>query len=185
MRLSLDQIRMPLGTFIYQFPTLLKILTLTVFYIELIAPILIALPLLPNKVRLFGMLCYLCVFVGIASTLYVGLFYIIGIISLIGLLPCSFMDWFESRFYKNKTLYISDSVSNLKSNMIISMTHTFKNYFLIAVMAFCLMMNLGSVKKFPFYLDPAIVAYGKSIATRTKLGNVFAFYFKGRWLVCL
>lgn len=176
--LSLDQIRMPLGTFIYQFPTLLKILTLTVFYIELIAPILIALPLLPNKVRLFGMLCYLIVFVGIASTIYVGLFYIIGIISLIGLLPSSIMDWFESRFYKNKTLYIPSSVSKLKSNMIISMTHTFKNYFLIAVMAFCLMMNLGSVKKFPFYLDPTIVAYGKILRLEQNWGMFSPFILK-------
>ncbi|MBK6983798.1 MAG: hypothetical protein IPH32_03100 [Bacteroidetes bacterium] len=36
--LSLDQIRMPGGNLLYQFPLLMKILTYVVFYIELLAP---------------------------------------------------------------------------------------------------------------------------------------------------
>lgn len=176
--LSLDQIRLPFGTFIYQFPVLLKILTLMVFYIELLAPILIALPLLPKKVRLFGIICYLFVFIGIASTLYVGLFYIIGITSLIGLLPSSIIDWFESHFYKNKTEYIASSNENKAPYALLKIGTVIKNYFLIAVIFFCLMMNLGSVKKFPFYLNPEIVAYGKVLRLEQNWGMFSPFILK-------
>lgn len=176
--LSLDQIRLPLGTFIYQFPTLLKIFTITVFYIELLAPILIVLPFVPNKVRLFGIICYLCVFIGIASSLYVGLFYIIGIVSLIGLLPSSVIDRFEKRFYKNHTEYISILSEDDNTSFAYQILTTLKNTFVLTIAFFCLMMNLGSVKKFPYALDPTVVAYGKVLRLEQNWGMFSPYILK-------
>jgi len=172
--LSLDQIRMPGGTLLYQFPMLMKILTYVVFYIELLAPFLLILPFVPSKIRLIGIISYVCLFIGIASTVYVGLFYIIGITSLIGLLPSSIIDWFEKRFYKSTTKYEeTEHVQN--TSFIIAFIQISRNYFVIFVAVFCLMMNLGSVKKFPYALDPAIVHYGKALRLEQNWG-MFAPY---------
>ena len=172
--LSLDQIRMPGGTLLYQFPMLMKILTYVVFYIELLAPFLLILPFVPSKIRLIGIVCYVALFLGIASTVYVGLFYIIGATSLIGLLPSSVMDWFEQRFYKNKTQY--EEVEHItNTTFIIAFIQISRNYFVIFVAIFCLMMNLGSVKKFPYVLDPTIVHYGKALRLEQNWG-MFAPY---------
>ncbi|MBI3520585.1 MAG: lipase maturation factor family protein [Bacteroidetes bacterium] len=168
--LSLDQIRMPLGTFLYQFPGLLKALTFITFYIELLAPLLILCPFVSKKIRLFGIICICCLFIGIAFTLYVGLFYIISIVSLIGLLPSSVMDWFENHCYKNNTEINTANNDEYKSSSVNHFFYLLKNYALIAVIIFCLMMNLGSVKAFPYGLDPTIVSYGKILRLEQNWG---------------
>ncbi len=168
--LSLDQIRLPLGTFIYQFPLLLKILTHIVLYIEFIAPVLIILPFVSHKIRLIGILCYVILFIGIAGTLYVGLFYIIGIVSIIGLLPSSIMNYFEKHFYKSKTIIkpIND-ITNSKSIIFLILNH-FKNYIILFIICFCLMMNLGSIPKFPYALNDYIINYGKALRLEQNWG---------------
>lgn len=172
--LSLDQIRMPGGSVLYQFPVIMKLLTYVVFYIELLAPILLILPFVPSKIRLIGIISYLCLFIGIASTVYVGLFYIIGITSLIGLLPSSVIDWFEKRFYKSNTQY-EETEYTPNTSFIVAVIQISKNYFVIFVAIFCLMMNLGSVKKFPYALDSDIVYYGKALRLEQNWG-MFAPY---------
>lgn len=168
--LSLDQLRMPFGSFIYHFPNLLTVLTHSVFYIELLAPILIIMPFVSNKIRLMGIISIVFLFIGIALTLYVGLFYIIGIVSLIGLLPSSVMNWFESHLYKNKTEFDFSQMQEANSSILVNILFTVKNYFIIIIISFCLMMNLGSVKKFPYALDPEIVSYGKVLRLEQNWG---------------
>lgn len=175
--LSLDQIRMPGGSLLYQFPMLMKALTYVVFYIELLAPILLILPFVTSKVRLAGIISYVCLFIGIASTVYVGLFYIIGITSLIGLLPSSIIDWFEKRFYKSTTQYEeTEQIPN--TSFIVAVIQISRNYFIVFVAIFCLMMNLGSVKKFPYALDPVIVDYGKAFRLEQNWGMFAPFILK-------
>lgn len=175
--LSLDQIRMPFGTFIYQFPILLKALTFIVFYIELLAPILLILPFVNYKVRLVGLIAYTCLFIGIASSLYVGLFYIIGLTSLIGVLPSSIMDKFEKHFYKNKTIY-NGYEQDCKLTSLATVLYAAKNYLIIAIASFCLLMNLGSVKKFPYALNPEIVYYGKILRLEQNWGMFSPYILK-------
>ncbi len=176
--LSLDQIRLPLGTFIYQFPGLLKVLTFIVFYIELLAPILIILPFVSKKVRIIGIICYICLFIGIANTLYVGLFYIIGLVSLIGMFPSNWMDWFESKLYKNKTEIKLPELENKKTFFIYNSFLFVKNYFIAGVILFCLMINLGSVRGFPYVLDQTLVNYGQVLRLEQNWGMFSPFILK-------
>lgn len=174
--LSLDQIRLPLGTFIYQFPSLLKVLTFIVFYIELLAPIFIILPFVSKKIRIIGIISYICLFIGIASTLYIGLFYIIGIVSIIGFFSSSWMDWFEFKLYKNNTeviLHNEDEPSLFYKSLIV-----IKNYFIASIILFCLMMNLGSVREFPYTLDSKIVNYGKVFRLEQNWGMFSPYILK-------
>ena len=176
--LSLDQIRLPLGTFIYQFPGLLKALTFIVFYIELLAPILIILPFVSNKIRIFGLICCIALFIGIAVTLYVGLFYIIGIVSLIGLFPSSWMDWFEKKLYKNKTEIKLLESENTDPSFVCKSFLFIKNYFIAAIILFCLMLNLGSVKEFPYTLNSDIANFGKVFRLEQNWGMFSPYILK-------
>lgn len=157
--LSLDQIRLPLGTVLYQFPLLMKVLTHLVWYIELLAPLLIILPLKSTKIRLVGIISIVILFIGIASTLFVGLFYIIGIVSLIGMLPGNIIDAFEKRLYKNRVVYVNN-IEQQNQLMRYRVTSFITNNFLILVMVYCLMLNLSNVKKFPFTLEDSVLTFG-------------------------
>ncbi len=95
--LSLDQILMPLGKLIYPYPELLRFLTLTTWYTELILPFLLLIPFFNAYFRLLVVSVLLMFHVGISLTLFVGLFYLINIASIAGLLPPQAMDWAEKR----------------------------------------------------------------------------------------
>ncbi|WP_242929525.1 HTTM domain-containing protein [Pontibacter vulgaris] len=96
--LSLDQILMPGGKLIYPYPELLRFLTLTTFYTELLLPFLLLIPFYNSVFRLVVAGVLLGFHIGISLTLFVGLFYLINIASIVGLLPPAAMDWAERRF---------------------------------------------------------------------------------------
>jgi hypothetical protein len=176
--LSLDQIKLPLGSFIYQFPMLMSILTHVVFYIELLAPILILLPFVSIKVRLIGLISIALLHIGIAFTLYVGLFYCIGLVTLIGLIPTKNMDWIEKKLWKNKTRFIEYETRTTNPSIIYEIVYTTKNWFIGLVIAYCLMVNLGNVKWFPFILDTKIVSLGKALRLEQNWGMFSPFILK-------
>jgi hypothetical protein len=90
--LSLDQIRLPIGDVLYQFPGVMKILTHFVYYLELFIPFLILFPTPKQWPRIVAFLMLVVLHIGIGLTLYIGLFYIINIITAIGFLPASVFD---------------------------------------------------------------------------------------------
>jgi len=114
---------------------------------------------------------------GIANTLYVGLFYIIGIVSVIGMLPSSLMDWFEKKMYKNPTKYIEVETEKNPDTLILQISKYIINGFTIFIFSFCLIMNLGSVKSFPYGLEPKIINFGKDFKIRAKIGECFRQVF--------
>ncbi len=166
--LSIDQIRLPFGTLLYQFPNLLTWLTHTVYYIELLAPLLIICPFVPIKARLIGIISIALLHVGFYLSLYVGLFYIIGIVSLIGILPSSCIDWFERKLYKNKVEVISNSETT-QSNWY-DFVLMVKTWFIVFVIVYCLLMNLGNVKAFPYVMESYLAKYGTMLRLEQNWG---------------
>ncbi|RYZ20865.1 MAG: hypothetical protein EOP49_47350, partial [Sphingobacteriales bacterium] len=84
---SLDQIALPLGKLLYPHYELLRVLTFITWWAELLLPILLLLPTksyLPRLVFIVGMAL---LHLGISASLYVGLFFVIGWVTLLGLLP--------------------------------------------------------------------------------------------------
>lgn len=96
--LSLDQIRLPLGDVLYNYPELMKALTHAVYYMELFIPFLILLPFRNQAPRVLAFVLLVCLHIGIGLTLYIGLFYLINIVTAIGFLPASFFDKFKIPF---------------------------------------------------------------------------------------
>jgi hypothetical protein len=174
--LSLDQIRLPFGTFLYQFPNLLKVLTLIVYYIELIAPLLFLLPF-PKNIRLFGVICIALLHLGISINIYVGLFFIIGLVTLVGLLPSVVMDWLELKFIKPRAIKIIET-NHQKPNFIFEFIFSLKTIFLSFVLFYCLMLNLGALKSFPYNLNISLIKFGNMFRLEQNWGMFSPYILK-------
>ncbi len=164
--LSLDQLKLPLGSLIYKFPNLMMVLTQVVYYIELVAPLLIMLPV--KKLRVAGLLSVALLHLGIAFTLYVGLFYIIGLVTLIGLIPAQYVEIFERKFIKPKPLILEESP--VLNGFIFESFYTLKNVLVALIFFYCLMLNLGNVKRFPYVLNSTLLKFGTALRLEQSWG---------------
>ncbi|KAA3440224.1 HTTM domain-containing protein [Rufibacter hautae] len=90
--LSLDQILMPGGRILYQFPELMKFLTHATYFLELWLPFILLIPWRTTWFRMLFIGAIIGLHIGISLSLFVGLFYLISISAVIGLLPTPVMD---------------------------------------------------------------------------------------------
>jgi len=91
--LSIDHFSFLLGPYIYKFPQLMKGLTFSIIWIELLGPLLLLIPYRNSLFRyiLIGLIASLQI--GLALTMKIGLFPWISMASLLILLPPSFWDF--------------------------------------------------------------------------------------------
>lgn len=167
--LSLDQLRLPLGTVLYQYPGLMKALTHVVFYLELVAPILLVIPIVNYRIRLTGLIAIALLHIGIAGTLYVGLFYIIGLVTLIGMLPSHWIDRLDARFGIAHRLHPPEETKSGPAFMR-ETAGALVNGLAVLIIFYCLLLNLGNVKKFPYVLDPSLVKFGNTLRLEQSWG---------------
>jgi len=113
--LSLDQMVLPLGKLIYPYPVLLKYITLSVYYIELLAPLLFFIPIYTSFFRMIGALIIIGFHLGISLTLFVGLFFLIGIVTTFGLFPTPVMNWIDKKTYRIKSSITENILPPLNS----------------------------------------------------------------------
>ena len=90
---SLDQVLLPGGKLLYPYPELLRVLTFGTYFTELLLPFALFLPVGVARWRLLVVGVLLGFHLGISLTLYVGLFFLINIASVLGLLPPVALDW--------------------------------------------------------------------------------------------
>ena len=143
--LSLEQIRLPLGDLLYQFPVLMKLITWFVFYTELAIPILILWPSKKGNLRWIAFVLLIILHSGIGLTLYVGLFFIINMVSGLGLLPKKVIDKVETKFkLKKETIILS-----IKKT---SALNYFINSICVTVIVTSIIINLSAVNWFGYEL---------------------------------
>ena len=94
---SLDQVLLPGGRLLYPYPDLLRFLTFATYYTELLLPFALFLPVGVARWRLLVVGVLLGFHLGISLTLYVGLFFIINMASVLGLLPPVALNWLTAR----------------------------------------------------------------------------------------
>lgn len=102
---SLDQIAYSHTKLIYYYPSLLKILTAIAFYFELLIPILFFIPIRHHFFRIIAVFAIMLFHLFNFSNLFIGLFPIIGIVTILGILPTNAMDFLENRLYIFKKLF--------------------------------------------------------------------------------
>jgi hypothetical protein len=95
--LSLDQLLLPVGRLLYPHPALLRALTFGTWYVELLLPFALFIPVGVRWWRLLVLGVLFGFQLGISLTLYVGLFFVINIVSLLGLVPPQVFGWLGPR----------------------------------------------------------------------------------------
>ncbi|GAA4034696.1 HTTM domain-containing protein [Hymenobacter glaciei] len=94
---SLDQVLLPGGRLLYPYPALLRFLTFAAYYTELLLPFALFIPVGVKWWRLLVVGVLFGFHLSISFTLYVGLFFIINMASVLGLLPPMALDWLTAR----------------------------------------------------------------------------------------
>jgi hypothetical protein len=140
--LSLEQLRLPAGDWVYHYPGFLRVMTWIIYFTELLIPFLIILPSRNGQLRIISFFLILFLHISIGLTLYVGLFFLIGISTAIGLLPTQNVDWI-CRFFKLK---------NKEEIPALSGRNTWIETFCALVVAVCVFINLSSLKYFHYKL---------------------------------
>jgi len=102
--LSLDQLLLPSGRLLYPHPDLLRFLTFATWYTELLLPFALFIPFRVPWWRMLVIGVLTAFHIGISLTLFVGIFFLINFVSLLGLLPAVTLDWLAPRFTRSTSL---------------------------------------------------------------------------------
>ena len=97
--LSIDQLVTPIGKLLAELPeSLLKLVTWKVAIFEIVGPLLLLAPVRKGWVRLYTTLCFIALQFAFLLSFFIGIFPLIGIISMFFFLPSVFWDWLERRY---------------------------------------------------------------------------------------
>jgi hypothetical protein len=145
--LSLDQLAWPLGKSLLNYPGLLKFCSIAAKWVEVCVPFLLFIPFKNSHWRMFVFVTLTLFHIAIALTLFVGLFYLISIFSLVGLLSSKTMDKLEHFFGIQRRQPSFDDApfpgSDVGKNYYFRVA---KNSFVVICMSLCLIWNLGSIE---------------------------------------
>ncbi len=145
--LNLDQMTWPLGKMLLSYPGLLKIFTLSAKWLEVCGPLLLFIPFKNSWFRMLFFFVFAAFQITISLTLFVGLFYIISIGSLIGLLSQRVMDKLETLFKIKRPVLTENDIQfpglEFAKNYYF---RVIKNSFVCFCIALCLIWNLGSIE---------------------------------------
>src|SRR6185437_4038535 len=143
--LSLDQMSWPLGKMLLAYPGLLKYLTVFIRWFEMLVPFLLFVPFKNVRFRLIFIFCIAALHISISLTLFVGLFYLIGITTTIGLLPSQVMDWFDKKIKRKQISDTKPYTSLFKKIATNYYFNVIKNSFLFFCIALCMLWNISTV----------------------------------------
>ncbi len=145
--LSLDQMVLPLGKALLPHTELLKFLTVSAKWLEILTPFLLFIPFRKSRFRMLAFFAFLTFQISIGLTLFVGLFYLINIASTLGLLSEKAMDKLEKLFRINRKQLSEEDVGHpfaqLMKNYYLRVA---RNCFVFFCMALCFIWNLGNVE---------------------------------------
>ena len=123
----------------------MNILTHFVYWLEFVLPFLILWPSKNGKSRFIAFILILILQIGIGMTLYVGLFFLINIVSSIGLIPSIKFNFNRSRIKQNTFIYQKP----IKQNYFLKIS---SNLIAVYVIVICIIINLSSVNWFNYQL---------------------------------
>ena len=162
--LCLDQMTWPLGKMLLQHTSLLKYLTLFIRWFEILMPLLLFIPFKNSRFRMIFILGIAVFQIGIALTLFVGLFYLICLVSLLGLLPASVMDKFDKLVKRKEKpkddLHAKSLMQKIRKN------YYFKviiNCFLFFCIALCMIWNISTVPGSGLTVSDHFYTFGYSL----------------------
>lgn len=99
--LQLQSFSTPLGDWLAQFPDLCALLTIGVFWSELLVPVLLFVPYRVAWWRLLAVAYSFALHAGMGSALYLKLFPLVGLVLALPLLPPVFWSWLQGKCTKS------------------------------------------------------------------------------------
>lgn len=96
---SLDQISYSLTAWFYQFPELLAGMTRLAYYFELLVPLFFFAPFKHSLFRFVGVMLIFGFHLFNGATIYIGLFFVIGMATAVGILPSFAMNGFDELLF--------------------------------------------------------------------------------------
>lgn len=147
-----DQLALPFGAYIVQFPEFLKLLTHIVWWQELVSPLLLFVPVYTYFFRFLAIIFLLLLQLGICLSLRLELFPWISTIALVPHIPVLFWNFLEARFnnvIRSLDLLKEKIISGLFQN-ITSKKHTlkisiFEEVIVMFFLIYMLVWNIGGV----------------------------------------
>lgn len=158
--LSMEQFSWFLGSFVYDHPGMMKALTFSVFWIELIGPFIFLIPFRNSIFRYLGILIFGMLQLGLILTMWLGLFPLISTAAILIFLPSDFWDRFKAvenfidRIYMKVFRFTSPvrnslpgipSVINLDKKWLLKL----KNVFVVLLLVYVFYWNLTTLNKSP------------------------------------
>lgn len=149
--LSLEQLRVGLGYILYKFPEIMKALTFTTLWLELLTPILFFIPYKKDYFRTAGFLLIISLQFGIMLTLRVGLFPLISMSCMLILIPGFFWDRLPQLLSNERKLVLNNRIRAIipksyhtqKNN--ISRTPAYLNVIIIFFLCYVVAWNLTTL----------------------------------------
>lgn len=157
----------PLGTFFLQFPTLLTVLTVGIFVLEWLGPLLLFSPGYTARIRLWVVAALVAMHLCIQATLTVGLFSLISIAGLLLFLPRRFWTsrW-VGQFAKAAVPEGSGAARGSPVAVAISPWHARSQWLCLGLLVYVLGVNINSLPGHPLSFQPP----AKSSFLRTACG---------------
>jgi hypothetical protein len=90
--LSIDKFTTPVGAYLYEFPTLLQVMTFATIVLEAFGPFLLFSPFLTGPVRTVAVLAFMSLHFGIRMTMGIGIFPFVSAFCMVCFLPGCFWD---------------------------------------------------------------------------------------------
>ncbi|HYG14994.1 MAG TPA: HTTM domain-containing protein [Bacteroidia bacterium] len=158
---SLDQISYPVTEYIFQHPDLMKVLTAIAWYFELLGPLLFFIPFKHQFFRVLAIVLIIGFHSFNASTVFIGLFPLIGIATCLGMVPSGIMDKFDRLTARIQTSVASSFLGiayPVKTVIPVKRTATFNparrntgiSLVVITLTGYVFYWNLSNLKEFPY-----------------------------------
>jgi predicted DCC family thiol-disulfide oxidoreductase YuxK len=111
--LNVDQLITPVGAYLRELPSVMKVFTYMTWYLETYGVLLFFSPIATGFFRTMGIFLFACLQIGFNSSMRLGLFGMIAIVVTFGLLPSgfwnegwnTFTNWIASKGKKGLTIY--------------------------------------------------------------------------------
>lgn len=164
--LSIDQMKLWFGAFLYQSPALMQFLTFFTITLEALGPPLLFSPFFRKQLRILIPALFMLWHLGLALSLKIGIFPFVGIIIWVLYFPTPVWDWFERNVAKKMTSVplsrFDQVIAWLKKTAALPSFELKKasTVFLIFAMIYISLWNIRTVnfstveKIFPRWLNP-------------------------------
>ena len=163
----LEQINYGLATYLSNFPTLLKVLTAIAYYFELFVPFFILSPIKNSFFRTIGIITIILFHLWNGFTIQIGLFFVIGMVTTLGLLPESAITYLSKIFNRNHHIlnrYLFNFYVRLKHLHLIHLPNKLNAYqpiklrkwsnaIAFTLIIYILLINIGNVSSIPFEMS--------------------------------